>query len=62
MSTIRLSPHGVAHDEGGHLERCLKTPGFADERITVLDPCSGGPKPAACSDAARLIKGAWKRE
>ncbi len=58
----RLSALVVVHNEEAQLAACLKTVGFADELVVVLDRCTDGSKEIAKSHDARLIEGGWELE
>jgi glycosyltransferase involved in cell wall biosynthesis len=52
----------VAHNEETQLAECLKTLGFCDEIVVVLDRCTDKSKDIAQLFQARVIEGAWERE
>ncbi|HWB51925.1 MAG TPA: glycosyltransferase family 2 protein [Stellaceae bacterium] len=52
----------VAHNEEAQLAECLKTVGFCDEVVVVLDRCTDKSKDIARLFQARIIEGAWERE
>lgn len=64
MSSERpqISAVVVAHNEEAQLAECLKTLGFCDEIVVVLDRCTDKSKDIACLFQARVIEGAWERE
>jgi glycosyltransferase involved in cell wall biosynthesis len=57
-----LSAVVVVHDEEAQLAECLKTLGFVDELIVVLDRCTDRSKEIARSFTSHLVEGAWERE
>lgn len=52
----------VAHDEEAQLADCLRTLGFADELVVVLDRCRDRSKEIAGCFTAHIVEGAWERE
>ena len=57
-----LSAVVVVHNEEAQLADCLKTLGFCDEIVVVLDRCTDKSCDIARAFQARLIEGAWERE
>ena len=64
MSSERplISAVVVAHNEEAQLAECLKTLGFCDEMVVVLDRCTDKSEDIAHLFQARVIEGAWERE
>lgn len=62
MNDVALSALVVVHNEEDHLEACLRTLRFADERVVVLDRCTDGSRFIAATYAERLLEGGWERE
>jgi glycosyltransferase involved in cell wall biosynthesis len=52
----------VAHNEQAQLADCLKTLGFVDELVVVLDRCTDRSHDIAREFTARIVEGAWERE
>jgi glycosyltransferase involved in cell wall biosynthesis len=52
----------VAHNEQTQLADCLKTLGFVDELVVVLDRCTDRSHDIAGEFTARLVEGGWERE
>ena len=52
----------VAHNEEAQLAECLKSLGFCDEIVVVLDRCTDTSKDIARLFQARTVEGAWERE
>lgn len=52
----------VAHNEEAQLADCLKTLGFCDEIVVVLDRCTDKSQDIARLFRARIVEGAWERE
>jgi glycosyltransferase involved in cell wall biosynthesis len=57
-----LSALVVVHDEERQLADCLRTLGFADEIVVVLDRCRDRSREIASGFTEFILEGAWERE
>ncbi len=57
-----LSALVVVHDEEHQLADCLRTLGFADEIVVVLDRCRDRSREIARGFTELIVEGAWERE
>lgn len=62
MTSILLSAVVVAHNEEYHLDDCLKSLGFADELVVVLDKCTDKSKEIALRHTKKIVEGSWDIE
>jgi len=59
---MKISAVIVAHNEEKNLEDCLKSLGFADEIVVVLDKCSDASEIIARKFTNKIIAGSWNIE
>jgi glycosyltransferase involved in cell wall biosynthesis len=58
----KISAVIVAHNEEKKIEDCLKTLGFADEIVVVLDKCTDRTKEIVLKYTKKIIEGSWNLE